>query len=112
MTAEPRWTPIPGRPGYETNGIDFRGIDRIITRCNGVRYTVRGRKLKITTPVARHQHLEVFRPVATARAAQARAAARTGGPGAHGIDSVQSALEYWGDKEHGADIQIRLMDEQ
>jgi hypothetical protein len=42
------WLPIPGHPGYETNGIDFRGIDRIITRCNGVRYTAKGRKLKIS----------------------------------------------------------------
>jgi hypothetical protein len=43
------WRPIPGHPGYETNGVDFRGVDRIITRCNGVPYTVRGRQLKIGT---------------------------------------------------------------
>ncbi|MFZ3319529.1 MAG: hypothetical protein WA622_17235 [Mycobacterium sp.] len=44
-----QWLPIPGHPGYETNGVDFRGIDRIITRRNGFPYTVKGRKLKIST---------------------------------------------------------------
>ena len=28
-----------------------------------------------------------------------------------GIDSVQSALEYWADREHGADIKLELRDE-
>jgi hypothetical protein len=39
--------PIPGKPGYETDGVDFYGIDRVITKSDGVRYTVKGRKLKI-----------------------------------------------------------------
>jgi len=41
--------PIPGHPGYETDGVDFYGNHRVITRRNGVRYTVKGRKLKIST---------------------------------------------------------------
>jgi hypothetical protein len=54
MTAE-RWRAIPGHVGYETNGVaiddlkaEFRGIDRIITKSDGVRYTVKGKKLKIS----------------------------------------------------------------
>jgi hypothetical protein len=40
--------PIPGWPGYETDGIDFFSIPRTITRRDGVPYTVHGRKLKIS----------------------------------------------------------------
>jgi hypothetical protein len=40
------WRPIPDHAGYETNGVDFRGIDRIITKSDGVRYAVRGRKVE------------------------------------------------------------------
>jgi hypothetical protein len=43
-----RWLPIPGHEGYETNGVDFRGVDRVIIRSDGMRYTVKGRKLKIS----------------------------------------------------------------
>jgi hypothetical protein len=46
MTDE-QWHPIPEHAGYQTNGVDFRGIDRVITKSDGVRYTVKGRKLKI-----------------------------------------------------------------
>jgi len=48
MTSE-RWLAVPGRPGYETDGTDFRGIDRVIMKSDGVAYTVKGRKLKIST---------------------------------------------------------------
>jgi hypothetical protein len=47
MTAERRW-PIPDHPGYETDGVDFYGIHRVITKRDGVKYTVKGRKLKIS----------------------------------------------------------------
>jgi hypothetical protein len=47
MTDERRW-PIPDHPGYETDGVDFYGIYRVITKRDGVRYTVKGRKLKIS----------------------------------------------------------------
>jgi len=41
--------PVAGHPFYETDGADFYGIDRVITKSNGVTYTCRGRKLKIST---------------------------------------------------------------
>ena len=47
------WRPIPDHAGYETNGVDFRGIDRIITKSDGVRYAVRGRKLKTASTIRR-----------------------------------------------------------
>jgi hypothetical protein len=40
--------PIPGKPGYETDGVDFYGIDRTIVKSDGVKYRVKGRKLKIS----------------------------------------------------------------
>lgn len=48
MTAEERH-PVAGHPFYETDGTDFYGVHRIITRSNGFPYTVKGRKLKIST---------------------------------------------------------------
>jgi hypothetical protein len=41
--------PVPGWDGYETDGVDFYSVDRVIVRSNGFRYTVKGRKLKIST---------------------------------------------------------------
>jgi hypothetical protein len=47
MTAEGRH-PIPGWPGYETDGSDFYSIERTLVRSDGHPYTVRGKKLKIS----------------------------------------------------------------
>jgi hypothetical protein len=47
MTNE-QWRPIPGWPGYETDGQDFYSIQRTITRRDGHPYTVHGKKLKIS----------------------------------------------------------------
>jgi hypothetical protein len=44
-----QWHPIPGWPGYETDGDDFYSIERTLIRSDGQPYTVKGRKLKIST---------------------------------------------------------------